>query len=390
MIAKLFAKYQSIGLITLSLLAGAIMTFIALPVLTRLYSVADFGAYGIALAIVSVLSTVANLRLDQAQLVAEQQHQKSLIFEGAVFATVISLLSAGVLSWFFDGPMVWAICGGTLANTLIQSLYNYKFSVHAEYFCAGLNIFRSLVVVVVQLSLPLWMNTSLVGSYAVSSLIMLLIVVLYILKNHLYTVSWQAFKHYKDFIYSNTPHALLNSFSHNLPYYVVSHFVGVQAMGFYAIVERTLRVPINLMSQTLRQFFIRKLKHAHTNRQALQSSVILSLISLPFFAVFFVLPESVYLWAFGHEWVGISTYFQILALGYWAVFCNPPSSAYLIAKRNSQVLFRLQIVELILKFVLFAALYTMMNDKIYMLLAVPVALIFYNFSILYVVWRAKL
>ena len=390
MIARLFAKYQSIGLITSSLLVGAIMTFIALPFLTRLYSVQDFGEYGIALAIVSVLSTVANLRLDQAQLVAEQQHQKSLIFEGAVFATIISLLSAGVLSWFFDGPMIWAICSGILANTLIQSLYNYKFSVHAEYFCAGLNIFRSLVVVVVQLSLPLWMNTSLVGSYAVSSLIMLLIVVLYILKNHLYTVSCQAFKHYKDFIYSNTPHALLNSFSHNLPYYVVSHFVGVQAMGFYAIVERTLRVPINLMSQTLRQFFIRKLKHAHTNRQALQSSVILSLISLPFFAVFFVLPESVYLWAFGHEWVGISTYFQILALGYWAVFCNPPSSAYLIAKRNSQVLFRLQIVELILKFVLFAALYTMMNDKIYMLLAVPVALIFYNFSILYVVWRAKL
>ena len=390
MIARLFAKYQSIGLITTSLLVGAIMTFIALPFLTRLYSVQNFGEYGIALAIVSVLSTVANLRLDQAQLVAEQQHQKSLIFEGAVFATVISLLSAGVLSWFFDGPMIWAICSGILANTLIQSLYNYKFSVHAEYFCAGLNIFRSLVVVVVQLSLPLWMNTSLVGSYAVSSLIMLLIVVLYILKNHLYTVSWQAFKHYKDFIYSNTPHALLNSFSHNLPYYVVSHFVGVQAMGFYAIVERTLRVPINLMSQTLRQFFIRKLKHAHTNRQALQSSVILSLISLPFFAVFFVLPESVYLWAFGHEWVGISTYFQILALGYWAVFCNPPSSAYLIAKRNSQVLFRLQIVELILKFILFAALYVMMNDKIYMLLAVPVALIFYNFSILYVVWRAKL
>ena len=390
MIARLFAKYQSIGLITTSLLVGAIMTFIALPFLTRLYSVQDFGEYGIALAIVSVLSTVANLRLDQAQLVAEQHHQKSLIFEGAVFATIISLLSAGVLSWFFDGAMVWAICSGVLANTLIQSLYNYKFSVHAEYFCAGLNVFRSLIVVVVQLSLPLWMNISLVGSYAVSSVIMLLVVVLYILKNHLYTVSWQAFKYYKDFIYSNTPHALLNSFSHNLPYYVVSHFVGVQAMGFYAIVERTLRVPINLMSQTLRQFFIRKFKHVDTNHQALHSSVLLSLISLPFFAVFFVLPESVYLWAFGHEWVGISTYFQILALGYWAVFCNPPSSAYLIAKRNSQVLFRLQIVELILKFVLFAALYVMMNDKIYMLLAVPVALIFYNFSILYVVWRAKL
>ena len=79
MIARLFAKYQSIGLITTSLLVGAIMTFIALPFLTRLYSVQNFGEYGIALAIVSVLSTVANLRLDQAQLVAEQQHQKKLL-----------------------------------------------------------------------------------------------------------------------------------------------------------------------------------------------------------------------------------------------------------------------------------------------------------------------
>ena len=389
MIAKLFAKYQSIGLITLSLLAGAIMTFIALPVLTRLYSVADFGAYGIALAIVSVLSTVANLRLDQALLVAEEQDKKSLIFEGAVFSTVIAVISALVISFILNIEMGCAVATGVLANTLIQSLYNYKFSAHAECFCAGLNIFRSAIVVAVQLSLPLIMQISLVNSYNVSSIIMIVAVLIYLMKHQLYQVSWQAFKNYKDFIYSNTPHALLNSFSHNLPYYVVSHFVGVQAMGFYAIVERTLRVPINLISQTLRQFFIRKFKNTDSNQSALKASVLLSLVSLPLFAIFFVLPESVYLWIFGREWVGISGYFQILALGYWAIFCNPPSSAFLIAKRNSQVLFKLQIIELIIKFALFAGLYVLFEDKIYMLLAVPVALMMYNFAILYVVWRNK-
>ncbi|WP_180035065.1 MULTISPECIES: oligosaccharide flippase family protein [unclassified Acinetobacter] len=389
MIAKLFAKYQSIGLITLSLLAGAIMTFIALPVLTRLYSVADFGAYGIALAIVSVLSTVANLRLDQALLVAEEQDKKSLIFEGAVFSTAIAVMSGIVISLILNVEMAGAVATGVLANTLIQSLYNYKFSAHKEYFCAGLNVFRSAIVVVVQLSLPLFIQISLVNSYNVSSILMIVAVLIYLLKNQLYQVSWQAFKHYKDFIYANTPHALLNSFSHNLPYYVVSHFVGVQAMGFYAIVERTLRVPINLISQTLRQFFIRKFKSTDSNKNALKASVLLSLMSLPLFAIFFILPESVYLWIFGSEWVGISTYFQILALGYWAIFCNPPSSAYLIAKRNSQVLFKLQIVELMIKFALFAGLYVLCADKIYMLLAVPVALIIYNFAILYVVWRNK-
>ena len=389
MIAKLFAKYQSIGLITLSLLAGAIMTFIALPVLTHLYSVADFGAYGIALAIVSVLSTVANLRLDQALLVAEEQDKKSLIFEGAVFSTAIAVISGIVISFILNIEMAFAVATGVLANTLIQSLYNYQFSAHAEYFCAGLNIFRSAIVVAVQLSLPFVMQISLLNSYNVSSIIMIVAVLIYLLKHQLYQVSWQAFKNHKDFIYSNTPHALLNSFSHNLPYYVVSHFVGVQAMGFYTIVERTLRVPINLISQTLRQFFVRKFKTTSSNQNALKASVLLSLVSLPLFAIFFVLPESLYLWVFGSEWVGISTYFQILALGYWAIFCNPPSSAYLIAKRNSQVLFKLQIVELIIKFALFAGLYCLFTDKIYMLLAVPVALMIYNFAILYVVWRNK-
>jgi teichuronic acid exporter len=347
MIAKLFAKYQSIGLITLSLLAGAIITFIALPVLTRLYSVKDFGSYGIALAVVSVLSTIANLRLDQALLVADEADKKSLIFEGAVFSTVIAIISGTAISLILNVEMAFAVASGILANTLIQSIYNYKFAAHKEYFCAGLNIFRSVILVAVQLSLPQFMQISLVNSYNISSILMIVPMLLYILKCQLYQVSWHAFKNYQDFIYSNTPHALLNSFSHNLPYYVVSHFVGVQAIGFYAIVERTLRVPINLISQTLRQYFIRKFKNTESNQAALKSSVLLSLVSLPLFTIFFILPESLYLWVFGSEWVGISTYFQILALGYWAVFCNPPSSAYLIAKRNSQLLFNLKIVELL-------------------------------------------
>ncbi|WP_347473708.1 oligosaccharide flippase family protein [Acinetobacter thermotolerans] len=389
MIARLLAKYQSVGLITLSLLVGAIMTFIALPVLTRLYSVQDFGEYGIALAVVSVLSTVANLRLDQALLIAEEQEKKSLIFEGSIFSLVLTLISGLVLSFIFRLDMVAAICSGVLANTLIQSLYNYKFAAHAEYFCAGLNIFRSLIVIAVQLSLPLLMSIALIDSYMISSVIMIIVGVLYILKHQLYQVSWEVFKNYKDFVYANTPHALLNSFSHNLPYYVVSHFIGVQAMGFYAIVERTLRVPINLISQTLRQFFIRLFKTTQTNKPALKSSVLLSVVSLPLFAIFFVVPESLYLWIFGKEWLGVSQYFQILALGYWAIFCNPPSSAYLVARRNSKVLFKLQIVELCIKFILFAVLYLLLSDKLYILLAVPVALIFYNFAILYVVWRSK-
>ena len=74
------------------------------------------------------------------------------------------------------------------------------------------------------------------------------------------------------------------------------------------------------MSQTLRQFFLfANLNDIHTNR-GFAKQCDLSFDFIAIFCSIFVLPENVYLWAFGHEWVGISTYFQILALGYWAVF----------------------------------------------------------------------
>lgn len=385
----LITKYKSIGIITSSLLISAVITFIALPFLTRLYPVRDFGEYGVALAVVSVLSTVANLRLDQALLVAKDDDKKSLIFEGSFFSLIFCIFSAVILYFIFNIDVVFAICTGVLSNSLIQSVYNFKFSQEHEFFCASLNIFRSAIIVITQICFPMFMEIKLVNSYNVSSLIIIFAMLLYILKNRLYQINWLSFQNYKDFIFSNTPHALLNSFSHNLPYYIVSHFVGVHAVGFYSIVERTLRVPITLMSQTIRQFYIRNFKQEQNTYTALRSSMFLSIVSLPFFLIFLVLPESLYLLVFGEEWIGISLYFKILALGYWAVFCNPPISAYIIAKRKSEVLFRLQIVELIIKFLLFLLLYFFVTNKVYLLFAVPISLVFYNFSIMIFVWSTR-
>ena len=385
----LINKYKSIGLITSSLIVGAVITFTALPFLTRLYGVKDFGEYGMTLAIVSVFSTIANLRLDQALLIAKENDKKSLIFEGIFFSLIFCILSAAILSFFFSLYIILAISSGVLANTLIQSIYNYKFAQGQEIFCAVLNIFRNLVVVSVQLILPLYMNIVLVSSYSISSMIIILLLILYILKYRIYQISWLSFKNYRDFIFSNTPHALLNSFSHNIPYYIVSHFLGYQVVGFYSIVERTLRLPINLMSQTIRQFFIRKFRTNSSIEEALKSSTFLSLVSLPFFCIFFLLPESLYIIIFGVEWNGISKYFKILALGYWAVFCNPPIAAFLIAKRKSNILLKLQIMELLIKLFLFWIIYQIFDNKNLILYAVPLSLIFYNLSIYLAVRRMK-
>jgi len=385
----LITKYKSIGVITSSLLVGAIITFIALPILTRLYSVKDFGQYGVALAIVSVMSTIANLRLDQAILIAQENEKKSLISESIILTVLFCMLSSLVMVFIFSPLMILAINFGVFSNIIIQCVYNYNFSIEDERFCAVLNILRSLIVVTIQISFPFFYEANLLASYSVSSLFIIFLLFIYVCKYKLYSFNFSTFKNYKDFIFSNTPHALLNSFSHNLPYYVVSHFLSYQVAGFYSIVERTLRLPINLMSQTVRQFFIRKFNLEGNYKEALKSSLFLSVVSLPFFLIFFILPESLYVLIFGSEWSGISTYFKILTLGYWAVFCNPPISGFLIAKRRSDILLKLQVVELVVKMLFFVLIYTLLDDKNIMLYAIPLSLIFYNFSIYFAVGKMK-
>lgn len=385
----LINKYKSIGFVTFSLLLGAIITFIALPFLTRLYSVHDFGQYGVALAIVSVLSTVANLRLDQAQLVASNSDQKKLIFEAFIFSLILCLIIGFLLNFFLTLRMVLAICFGVFLNSLFQSFYNYNFSCEMEKFCAILNILRSFIVVIVQLTLPLFLSVNLIESYTVSSILMIILILVYILYNKIYTVSFNTYKNYKDFIYSNTPHALLNSFSHNLPYYAVSSFLGYNITGYYSIVERTLRLPINLMSQTIRQFYIRQFHTKNDVNEALKSTILLSIVSFPFFCIFFILPEKFYIFIFGNEWLGISKYFKILTLGYWAIFFNPPISGYLIANRKSSILLKLQFYELLIKISLFFIGFILFENKDYILYIIPLSLIFYNLSILLAVIRMK-
>ena len=99
-----------------------------------------------------------------------------------------------VIGFIYDAEIAVAIALGVFANTLIQSIYNYKFAHEAEWFCAGLNIFRSLIVVAVQLSLPLMLNINLLNSYSVSSLAMIIVLLIYVLNQRLYQVSWNAFK----------------------------------------------------------------------------------------------------------------------------------------------------------------------------------------------------
>lgn len=387
-IKLLLTTYKSVGIISISSIFGAIVTFMALPFITRLYSLEDFAKYGLAISIVSICSVVTMLRLEQALLIVEnKEEQYKIIFEGFVFSILFSILLGMIFLLQFSVSFVVCLICGIVSNNLVQLVYNLNFSSEREISCAAINVFKSLSIIIMQLSLPVFYSFELIEVYTLNSLICILLAIFYLIFYKCFKMSFSAYRGYKDLIFSNMPHALLNSFSHNLPYYAIGMFLNVQLIGLYMIVERVLKVPIGLFSQTIRMFYIRKFRQDSNNEVALRHSIIMSLCSLPFFTLFILIPDKIYVLFFGSEWSGIAEMFSILALGYWAIFCNPPASAYLIAHRKSNILLYLQIFELIIKVSLFLILYFYLGDDILVLSAVPISLCFYNFMILYLVKR---
>lgn len=384
-------RYKSIGIITGSLLITAILSFIALPFLSRLYTVEGFGIYGLALSIISVVSTISSLRLDQAVLVADKSDKASLVVSGSLIAILISLLCFVVLLFFKDLYFCIAVAGGVFANSVFQIYYSYSFSEKKEINCGLLNIYRGLILVAAQLSMPfLIVHSELIYGIYIQSFFLIVLSLFAIsraIKNQ--KIDLKKTLNFKDFIFINGPHALINSFSHNMPYYFITFFLGHKAVGYYAVVERVLRLPINLLSQVIRQFFIRDFSGKNDleidRKKALKASWFMSLLSAPFFLSLLFIPQDLYIWLFGKQWTDIDKYFGLLALGYWAVFCNPPVSAFIIAKRKSEWLLKFQFVEIIVKVVLALLIYKMYGQDLLILVSISIALIIYNFlNILFV------
>lgn len=385
-IKVLLDRFGSIGIITASMLIGAAMSLLALPLLSRLYNAHDFGAYGLVIAFVSVLSTVSSLRLDQAILVAPAGERISLAVNGALSALVLSGLAFLVFAFVRDPFFAGAVALGVLSNSFLQLNYAVFFAEKKEVSCGMLNVLRTGMLVAAQLSLPfLYHGSTMIHGFYLQCMALLL-VTSGLLSGRLLAapVEWTIFRKYKDFVMANTPHALANSFSHNIPYYFVSHFLGPAAVGYYSLVDRILKVPINLFSQAIRQFYIRDFSSAPegepATRRALLASTFMAAVSAPFFIGLSFLPPAFFQWAFGPSWAGAGAYFSVLSFGYWAIFINPPISAYIIAVRRSDLLLRLQMIELVIKVGLALLVIALFGSGIWILASVSAALVFYNFA----------
>jgi O-antigen/teichoic acid export membrane protein len=338
----------------ITVLGGALgaqaLPLLAAPLITRMCTPAEMGAFSLWLAVVAVAAIAATLRMETAMILDHEAEQQRTCF-GLVFytATVTAVLVTGLaiaahladvralrqLSW----PALLTVGVGTWLTANMQTTLAYATSHNAFGKAARAKVWGAGTIAAAQLLL-LAGGADALGLLA-GQLIGLatgLLVARRLLNPPRARVGLtlgpdaRAYlvRHRKFWNYA-LPSNLLNSLVGQLPLFLIGMRHGALAAGLFALTQRVLAAPISLLAASVLEVFKRESVHEFQTvgncKQAYRYTFkVLILLGLLPSLILLAFSPQLFAWVFGPAWREAGELAQILAPLYFLNFIASPLS----------------------------------------------------------------
>lgn len=349
-------------LATGTLIVQIISTLIS-PVLSRLYTPADYGLFAVFSSCINVLAVICCFRYELAILIPEKNSEsKQLLKLCLVILTLFSFLIF-IITIFFNnsisgllgnpaiGFWLYFVSPVVLAAGIVQA-FTYMLNRNKSYkTISGVRVLQSSFNSGTSLLLGILKMNSfglLVGfivSQAVSAL--------YVLKKSMFeiknlTTDFDQLKFiarkYIEFPLYNLPSALLDTFSVNVIIFLLNYFFSEAVTGAYAFSLRILSIPSVVIGASIGQVFFQKISEAFNNKEKITGQIfktwkiLFMLIVIPTVIIFFF-GEELFTFIFGKSWSeagNISRYLCLLI--FFSFISSPTSSAMLVLGKQKSIL----------------------------------------------------
>lgn len=317
-------------LLTGTAFAQAIPLIIS-PVLTRLYSPDEFGAYAMYAAIVSVLLVMATGQYENAVLLPKkEQHAFSLVVLAGMLTAGFSVIVLVVVLCF--GDFISNAMGGHLGGLV----YLLPVSVFATALLSVLSYWCTRKANYKRLSKNAVLNSTLNGilsvgmGYASFSTFGLVLAQLSgllastgllfrdfrsqvrhfkVRKRSLVYVA----KRYRKFAQVSIPHGLFSNLSNNLPALILTSYFSPAVAGFYFLAFRVAATPLTVVGNSFYQVFFQKLSAAEHKKAFYNAKFLrINALMIPAFVIGWFLLPTLFQLVFGEGWVQAGEYTQIL------------------------------------------------------------------------------
>lgn len=149
------------------------------------------------------------------------------------------------------------------------------------------------------------------------------------------------------------PSQLLDFFSLNMDMMLVGKYFGKTDLGFYGRATALVQLPVNSIGNIFNRTFFSVFAALQDNKQAFSSSYLraikmLTLVVMPILVLTAVLAEKIVLFLFGAEWIGMTPFVTILAIGAAIGSYNSFNDSVMTSQGRTDLLLRINVIEKII------------------------------------------
>jgi len=366
----------------LKLMSGStlaqVITILAAPILTRLYGPAAFGVLGLFIAVTRILTQVSGLRYELAIMLPEKDEEAvnvaglalSLVLITSVLLVPLTMLAGKPLAMRLHAaeliPYLWLIpISVFFAGEAL--VLNYWHSRQRHFGRISLSrLAQSATAVGVQLGAGYAETPS--GGGLINGVIAGQATAALALagaawhaqggyfRQHLHLDAMlAALKRYRKFPRYNVLATMMNSLSWQLPAFFLSYFFTATEVGFFALGNRVVELPMRIVGASIAQVFFPRASEAHHQGHLpeMVTATFRALVTLSFFPLMlltFIAPE-LFEVVFGAQWHEAGVYTQILAPWIFFWFISSPMSTLFSVLEKQEWSFRINIAILTSRFI---------------------------------------
>ena len=357
--ARLRDRFNSKGLFfrnVATLLSGAfasrVIAVIAIPFLARLYTPAEFGILALFLTVNAIIASIATCRYDMAMMLPEKDVDSYRLMVASICIACAFSVLAAVLFWLYGDEIAGALGAPVLADwlwlnplvLLAVSSYNSlrSWAARKNHF-AGIGkayVAYTLSTVSVQFLLAfvqrlgsggLIIGTTigqLVQTYALWRTCRKSLRETHALRRQQGSSISKLLYRYRRFAIFDTGANFLNSSSRELPVLMLGIFFSPVVVGFYAVGQRMLATPVQMISNATSQVFFPRAREdlAAGKLDQLARKLFAQLTVLgvtPFLLLAVAVPEVVTVFL-GENWTEAIPYIRWLSVWLLAIFIASP------------------------------------------------------------------
>lgn len=346
-----------ISLMSGTAIAQAITLCIA-PLLTRFYSPADFGLFGLFVACISIIGNTATLRYELAIVIPQKRDQAASVFVLCLPVTAVTALatlvlvlaigrhSAALLGQPALAPLLWWLPVSVFSFGLFQALNYWATSQERFPEVATAQVMRAALAAIIQVACGVLLASG-VGLVAGQVAAQVSVSAGWLWHtwrrdNHVIRPAFniegvkQAALRYRAFPKYGAPQATINSISQTLPFFLIGLFFPAAVLGFYVLAQRIVQAPVTLLASALSQVLLPRYARLQADgagfaRSMLRTSATLLVLASPAIPLLFLWGDEIFLWIFGKAWAMAGIFAGWLVVGMVVDLAMPPATSAVTA-----------------------------------------------------------